>query len=56
MRNVADRVVIMYLGKICEIARTKDFFENPCHPYTMMLLSSIPVVSREEESVKPENI
>jgi peptide/nickel transport system ATP-binding protein len=56
MRNVADRVVIMYLGRICEVARTKDFFENPAHPYTMMLLSSIPVISIEEERVKPKKI
>jgi len=56
MRNVADRVAIMYLGRICEIAKTKDFFENPCHPYTKMLLSSIPVISDEEELLKPRNI
>jgi peptide/nickel transport system ATP-binding protein len=56
MRNVADRVIIMYLGKICEIAGTEDFFHNPAHPYTMMLLSSIPVISEEEEAIKPRKI
>jgi len=56
MRNVADRVAIMYLGRICEIAKTEDFFKNPSHPYTMMLLSSIPVISNEEEVIKPRNI
>ena len=56
MRNVSDRVAIMYLGKICEIADTRSFFERPLHPYTKMLLSSIPVVSREEEKVRPEKI
>jgi peptide/nickel transport system ATP-binding protein len=56
MRNVSDRVAIMYLGKICEIADTQSFFEKPLHPYTKMLLSSIPVVSREEEKVRPEKI
>jgi len=53
MRNVASRVAIMYLGKLSEIANTADFFQMPLHPYTKMLLSSIPVVSDEEESLKP---
>ena len=56
MRNVATRVAIMYLGKLCEIASTIDFFESPLHPYTKMLLSSIPVVSDEEETLKPDKV
>jgi peptide/nickel transport system ATP-binding protein len=56
MRNVASRVAIMYLGKICEVAQTADFFQNPLHPYTQMLLSSIPVVSTEEEELKPKKV
>lgn len=56
MRNVASRVAIMYLGKICEVAETSEFFEDPRHPYTQMLLSSIPVVSEEEEQLKPEKV
>lgn len=56
MRNVASRVAIMYLGKICEVAETRDFFDNPVHPYTRMLLSSIPVVSEAEQLMKPEKI
>jgi peptide/nickel transport system ATP-binding protein len=56
MRNVANRVAIMYLGKICEIAETVEFFRNPLHPYTQMLLSSIPVVSEAEEQYKPKKI
>ncbi len=54
MRNIASRVAIMYLGKLCEIAPTAEFFEAPLHPYTKMLLSSIPVVSDEEEALKPQ--
>jgi oligopeptide/dipeptide ABC transporter ATP-binding protein len=46
----------MYLGKICEIAPTPEFFSNPLHPYTRMLLSSIPVVSEQEEELKPKKI
>jgi peptide/nickel transport system ATP-binding protein len=56
MRNVASRVAIMYLGKIAEVAETAEFFQYPQHPYTQMLLSSIPVISEEEEALKPEKI
>jgi oligopeptide/dipeptide ABC transporter ATP-binding protein len=56
MRNVASKVAIMYLGKICEIAPTTEFFENPRHPYTQLLLSSIPVITDEEEALKPEKV
>jgi len=56
MRNVANRVAIMYLGKIREQAATAEFFRNPLHPYTQMLLSSIPVISEEEEILKPRKI
>ena len=56
MRNVASRVAIMYLGKICEVAPAQEFFESPRHPYTQMLLSSIPVVSEEEERLKPQKV
>jgi len=56
MRNVASRVSIMYLGKICEVAEASQFFQNPQHPYTQMLLSSIPVVSEEEHAAKPQKI
>lgn len=56
MRNVASHVAIMYLGKICEIAPTVEFFENPRHPYTQLLLSSIPVITDEEEEMKPAKV
>jgi len=56
MRNVASSVAIMYLGKICENASSSEFFKNPLHPYTQMLLSSIPVLSDEEEKLKPKKV
>ncbi len=56
MRNLATRVAIMYLGKIAEVAPTETFFITPRHPYTQMLLSAIPVVSEEEEVLKPSRI
>lgn len=56
MRNIATRVAILYLGKIAEIAPAEEFFYRPEHPYTQMLISSIPVVSEEEERLKPKKV
>jgi peptide/nickel transport system ATP-binding protein len=56
MRNVADRVMIMYLGKTREVAPTAEFFRGPLHPYTRMLLASIPVITDAEEKVKPDKV
>lgn len=56
VRNFTTRVAIMYLGKIAEIAPTAQFFRVPKHPYTKMLLSSIPVISKMEEELKPKKI
>ncbi len=40
---MADRVAVMYLGRIVELAKTETLFENTLHPYTAALLSAIPV-------------
>ncbi|MFW6072333.1 MAG: oligopeptide/dipeptide ABC transporter ATP-binding protein [Thermoplasmatota archaeon] len=53
MRNIATRVVIMYLGQFYELAPTHRFFEEPLHPYTKVLLSSFPTTTEEEEKLKP---
>ena len=50
VKNIADRVVVMYLGKICEVASPDDLFVRPLHPYTEILMSSIPVT---DPSVDP---
>jgi peptide/nickel transport system ATP-binding protein len=43
VKNISDRVAVMYLGKVCEVARSDDLYRQPAHHYTNLLLSSIPV-------------
>ncbi len=42
VRFIADRVCVMFLGKICEIGKTEDIFSQPRHPYTSLLLEALP--------------
>ena len=56
VRNLVHRTAIMYLGQLCETAPTEEFFTHPLHPYTQMLLASIPVMSEREEAYKPTEV
>jgi peptide/nickel transport system ATP-binding protein len=47
VKNISDRVAVMYLGKICEVAPSDVLYENPAHHYTSVLLNSIPVPDPE---------
>ena len=43
VKAVSDRIAVMYLGKLCEIAPTGELFRRPAHPYTRVLLAAIPI-------------
>uniref|UniRef100_A0A7D6CSH2 ATP-binding cassette domain-containing protein n=1 Tax=Natrinema zhouii TaxID=1710539 RepID=A0A7D6CSH2_9EURY len=52
IRHISDRVAVMYLGHIVELAEKEELFENPQHPYTRALLESIPVPDPRENGAR----
>ena len=65
VKNISDRVAVMYLGKMCEVSESDELYANPAHPYTSLLLGSVPIpdplapldteVQPEEELPSPIN-
>ncbi|QZY54066.1 ABC transporter ATP-binding protein [Crassaminicella profunda] len=52
VRYISDRIGVMYLGKLVEIANSDEIFQNPAHPYTQALLSAIPIPDPDVSKVR----
>ena len=59
VKHISDRIAVMYMGKIIEMANSEDLFKRPLHPYTQVLLKAIPKLDlyqkREEAPLKEEH-
>ena len=53
VEHICDTIAVMYLGKLCEIAAAEDLYQSPKHPYSALLLASIPEPDPEQK--KPNN-
>ena len=59
VKNISDRVAVMYMGKLCEVAAADELYERPTHPYTYALISSIPapdpkIVPKRQNHIRGE--
>jgi oligopeptide transport system ATP-binding protein len=59
VKHISDRIAVMYLGRIVELAETEELFSNPQHPYTEALLSAVPIPNpemRRERIILPGDV
>ncbi len=56
VKNISDRVAVMYLGKMCEVSPVEELYMRPAHPYTAALLASIPEPDPNVPPVATENL
>lgn len=52
VRHISDKIIVMYMGTVVEIADTEELFNNPLHPYTKALLASVPTVDIKSRNKK----
>jgi oligopeptide transport system ATP-binding protein len=56
VRHVSDRIAVMYLGKIVEIGPSEEVYANPIHPYTVSLISAVPIPDPRENAAREQII
>jgi len=54
VKNISDRIMVMYLGKVCEVAPANELYREAAHPYTKLLLESVPQPGRERTAVRKQ--